>query len=129
MEIISNICKKIKRVGKNGQGEQIAIVFIIVITGLSGFALGRLSLFEKNKSPINITNENREAQTASAFSTSEIEKVISGGIVASKNSSVYHFPWCSGASRMKSKNKVWFKSIEKAKEKGYRPAKNCKGLH
>jgi hypothetical protein len=48
--------------------------------------------------------------------------------VASKNGSVYHFPWCPGAKRIKDSNKVWFASREEAEAKGLRPAANCEGL-
>jgi len=52
----------------------------------------------------------------------------SGTLVASKNGTVYHFPWCSGAQRINEENKIWFTSQEEAQAAGYRPAANCKGL-
>jgi methylphosphotriester-DNA--protein-cysteine methyltransferase len=51
-----------------------------------------------------------------------------GTYVASKSGSAYHFPWCSGAQRIKEENKVWFETKEEAELAGYRPASNCKGL-
>ena len=48
--------------------------------------------------------------------------------VGSKNGEVYHFPWCSGAQRMKEANKIFFSSREEAEKAGYRPAANCEGL-
>lgn len=51
-----------------------------------------------------------------------------GSIIASKNGSKYHFPWCVGAARIKESNKIWFSSEKEAKSAGYTPAKNCKGL-
>ena len=52
----------------------------------------------------------------------------SGVVVAAKNGTKYHYPWCSGATRMKEENKIYFESVEKAREAGYEPAANCKGL-
>lgn len=51
-----------------------------------------------------------------------------GQIVASRNGNKYHFPWCSGAQKIAEANKIWFSSIEEAREAGYTPASNCKGL-
>ena len=48
--------------------------------------------------------------------------------VASKNGSVYYAPNCTGAKRIKDENKIWFSTIQEAKDLGYRPAANCKGL-
>jgi len=56
------------------------------------------------------------------------EGQVGGKYVASKNGSKYHFPWCSGATRMKEENKIWFETKEAAEKAGYGPAANCKGL-
>lgn len=126
MQIISDLREKIKNNSKEGRGEQIAIIALIFLTGFSGFALGRLSRLESEKTPIKI--EKSKASASAILSGKNMERAISGGVVASKYGSVYHFPWCSGAERMKTENKIWFESIEKAKEAGLRAAKNCKGL-
>ncbi|OGN12480.1 MAG: hypothetical protein A3C71_01770 [Candidatus Yanofskybacteria bacterium RIFCSPHIGHO2_02_FULL_43_15c] len=47
-------------------------------------------------------------------------------IVASKNSTVYHFIWCSGAQRIKEENKITFTSEQEAQNKGLILASNCK---
>lgn len=49
-------------------------------------------------------------------------------VVASKNGTKYHYPWCAGAKQISEKNKIIFSSIEEARAKGYAPASNCKGL-
>ena len=51
-----------------------------------------------------------------------------GQYVASKGGTKYYFPWCGSASRISEANKIWFSSVEKAREAGYTPASNCKGL-
>lgn len=68
-----------------------------------------------------ITNQPQEEQKPS---TEESQSKF----VASKNSDVYHYPWCPGAQRIKEENKVYFSSKEEAEKAGYRPAKNCPGL-
>ena len=97
-----------------------AIVLIIVLVGLSGFGLGRLSVDDNSGSPIEITRSASVVQSNA--------QATDGSFVGSKNGSVYHFPWCSGAQRIKEENKVWFTSKADAESKGYRPAANCKGL-
>ena len=111
--------------------DEIYIVAVIVLVGLSAFGLGRLSFIEEQKIPVSI----EYAKTAPANvlnSTRDFEnqtEIAAGGLlVASKNGSKYHFPWCSGAQRMKEENKIWFESKEEAQSAGYEPAKNCKGL-
>ena len=44
-----------------------------------------------------------------------------GMFVASKNSKIYHSPDCQYAKRIKEENKIFFKSAEEAREKGYGP--------
>ena len=45
--------------------------------------------------------------------------------IASKNSTKYHLPNCSNATRIKDSNKICFASEEEAKSKGYERAKCC----
>lgn len=52
----------------------------------------------------------------------------SGRVVASKNGTKYHYPWCAGAKQISEKNLITFESIESARTAGYTPASNCKGL-
>ncbi|HQU07789.1 MAG: hypothetical protein B7X04_00900 [Parcubacteria group bacterium 21-54-25] len=51
-----------------------------------------------------------------------------GQVVASKNGSRYYLPWCGGANRISTVNKVWFSSKKSAEAAGYTPAANCKGI-
>ena len=109
------------------------IVAIIILVGLSGFGLGRLSALAEGRLSVYI--EGKESVQASVegavgeiFSDQEDSEGEVGLLVASKNGSKYHFPWCSGAQRMKEENKIWFDSAEEARAAGYMPAANCKGL-
>ncbi|MBI5005006.1 MAG: hypothetical protein HZC03_00115, partial [Candidatus Lloydbacteria bacterium] len=60
--------------------------------------------------------------------TQEKTLTLGGNFVASKNGTTYHFPWCSGAIRIKEENKVWFATKEAADRAGSHPAGNCTGL-
>jgi len=116
--------------------------FLIVVIASIFFALGRLSALEESKTPLRIIDENVAQNgalgvknTASVINSTLQEapnnqqtSQNSGEVVASKNGTKYHFPWCSGASTIKAENKITFKSIEEARKAGYEPAKNCKGL-
>ncbi|MDO8555401.1 MAG: hypothetical protein Q7R75_02450, partial [bacterium] len=102
---------------------------------LIAFGLGRLSAVLEKKTPIKIETQaslfasqngqlNNIKNEQNITSTSDVD----GLLVASKTGVKYHFPWCSGALRIKEENKVWFKSREEAEKAGYTPASNCKGL-
>lgn len=109
------------------------IVAIIILIGLSGFGLGRLSALEEDRPSVYIeggksVQASVEGVVGEALSSQEDSESGAGLLVASKNGSKYHFPWCSGAQRMKEENKIWFDSAEEARKAGYSPAANCKGL-
>lgn len=109
------------------------IVAIIVFIAFAGFGLGRLSVVEENRMPVKIEYpKNLSASVLNSQDTannaSNSTAITGGLLVASKNGSKYHFPWCSGAKRIKDSNKIWFDSAEDAKKAGYSPAANCKGL-
>jgi hypothetical protein len=47
-------------------------------------------------------------------------------VVASKNGTKYHFPWCPGAKQIKEENRRIFTSPADAEAAGYTRAANCK---
>jgi len=102
--------------------DEVFIVVLIVLVGIGGFGLGRLSFFEEKRAPIAIGF----ADTSTVSET--VIGEIGGEYVASKNSTKYHLPWCSGAERISPENKIWFSSKEEAEAAGYTPAANCKGI-
>jgi len=124
--------------------DDIYIVIILILVGTASFGLGKLSSYEKSKVPIAVINtkkavydealkipvsspttdqssENKQVQTSLPAQTG-------GEVVASKSGTKYYYPWCSGASRIKDENKVWFNSIDEAKAANLTPASNCIGL-
>jgi hypothetical protein len=69
-----------------------------------------------------------EAASQAAASADALPAPVSGGYVASKKSTKYHLPWCSGAKRIAEENKIWFATKEEAERQGYTPAENCPGI-
>jgi hypothetical protein len=108
------------------------IVTVIILVGFAGFGLGRLSLIEDSKEPVRIEfPEHLSASVLNSGKTTEgtaVPSVVNGLLVASKNGSKYHYPWCSGGKRISEKKEIWFDSAEEARFAGYTPAANCKGL-
>ena len=107
-------------------------IALIILIGFAGFGLGRLSLIEDNREQVRIEfPEYLSASVLNAQKTldgSNTATTAQGLLVASKNGSKYHYPWCGGGKRISEKNKIWFDSVEDARKAGYTPAGNCKGL-
>jgi hypothetical protein len=117
----------------------IFVVMIIIFVAFTSFGMGRLSITTQEKTPIvfseklpvsfeKIQASHSPQELQSATYKPLANSLQAGSIVASKNGTKYHFPWCSGAKRMKEENKIWFNSEQEAREAGYEPAANCKGL-
>lgn len=124
---INDFFSEIKRKMGN-RTDEIMLVVIILLIAVTAFGLGRLSTSKQNAS----TSVTRAATgTLSQIESNGdklLKKSLSGAVMASKNGEAYHLPWCSGAKRISPENIIWFSSPEDAKESGYRPAKNCKGI-
>lgn len=114
--------EKIKRFANAEPWITILIIFFI---GLSSFGFGRFSV-SKNNEPISIeyasTNEDikNEKMTQSNDIFSKSNKII-----ASKNGTKYYYQNCSGISKIKNENKIFFASEKEAESKGYSLAANC----
>ena len=133
------LLKKIKEFVISNQ-KDLLVVSIIILVALGAFSLGRISavseIGEKGitfKQTVMVPFSNQVLQnTASAINVKkkiEIPTLNEGGqFVASKNGGKYYFPWCSGTSRIKDENKIWFATEDEAKKAGYGPAANCAGL-
>jgi hypothetical protein len=117
------------------KNKDIFIAVILVLVAFGSFGLGRLSKIEDSKTPITIQNMKASVvgsivDTKIAKSKKTLPTTSQGGgfYIASKTGSKYHFPWCSGAKRIKDGNKIIFNTLEEARKAGYTPAGNCKGL-
>jgi len=117
---INDLGNKIKLIKKYFQNETIFLILLIFLTNLISFGLGRLSKIEDNYQSIQIKKIDFEAK--------KVRNSIEGEYVASKNGLRYYLPWCSSVQKISSKNKIWFKNKQEAESRGYKPAKNCKGI-
>lgn len=112
------------------------IVFIIVLIALLAYGIGKLSTLEANKGNVEIlypetsfSSSTQQSQSLGQVRGASITNVPTNTeVVASKSGTKYHFPWCSGAKRISSANKISFSSPKEARAAGYTPALNCKGL-
>ncbi|KKU06229.1 MAG: hypothetical protein UX07_C0004G0017 [Parcubacteria group bacterium GW2011_GWA2_45_30] len=134
--MLSNHLQKVKLWISTNKSD-LYIASIIFLTAVASFGLGRLSILWPEKEPIIIENHelgirNNETAEKTLNSISPNSSFIipnsSQKYVASKNGAAYHFPWCSGALRIKEENKIWFETKEEAEKAGYKPAGNCEGL-
>ena len=100
-------------------GRDAHIAALLVLVSFAGFGLGRLSSYEESRPAVHLLQ-------ATTYISNPL--MIGGSVLASKNGTKYHFPWCGSAQRINEENRIWFKSIEAAKVAGYLPSGNCKGL-
>ena len=113
---------------------------VTILLAIIAFFLGRVSGLQNKNEPIKINNaspisayikektENNSPLNPSVLKEGNSEQIISGVVVASKNGTKYHYPWCAGAKKISAKNLISFNSIAEARTAGYLPANNCKGL-
>lgn len=121
---------------------------VIIMVGIIAFFLGVFWSAESQKEPLRVyergvasravgvdkesaftqTPDNQNKETGDSASAVLAPGAGIESVVASKNGTKYHYPWCPGAKQISEKNKVTFASIEEARAKGYAPASNCKGL-
>lgn len=121
------------------------IVLLFIFSGLSAFALGRISvgngenqrgvvvetvapLFTEEMQGQPIPKATRSGTQAGAARDLAQPQAGTPFLVGSRHSDKYHFPWCPGARRIKPENLVTFSSYEEARNAGYTPARNCPGL-
>lgn len=107
---------------KFNRGSAFWVALVILVAGLS-FGLGRLTKLEEAREPVKIESPVQEIKTFPPTSNP-----TSNSVVASREGEKYHWPWCSGAKRIKETNKIFFASPEEARKAGYTPAANCQGL-
>lgn len=110
---------------------------ILILVGATAFGLGRLSTLQGERQGLLIRLPDGTTQSAAAYQASAPAAAAAapaqaaaetGAFVASKSGSKYYLASCSGASRIKEENKVWFATAAEAAAAGYAPASNCPGL-
>jgi len=115
---------------KKNQGD-IALVTGFVLVSVISFGIGYLTAPGAPKNPLIIENPQtgiseqvageQEGEAVSASVLESATNVVGsekGLIVASKNSKIYHWPWCAPAKKIKPENEVWFKSEAEARVSG-----------
>lgn len=114
----------------------IVLALAVVLISVTAFNLGKLSVSGDKKFPITITEPDYSDQVLGSSGKIGDQKNLkpetrnlnsANSVVASKasKSRVYHFPWCSGASRIAEKNKLTFPTEAAALAAGYTLAGNC----
>jgi len=100
---------------------------VVIFVGIVSFFLGHMSVNNTQKDSVYIeypplvdAYANDMGKVAdSSVSSSE------GQYVASKSGTKYYTLNCSGVSRIKEENKVYFNSTDEAENAGYEPADGC----
>jgi hypothetical protein len=117
--------------------EPYMLPLVVVLVGVGAFGLGRLSLDAGGSPQLRVLYPNAAAATpvanmaavaAQAAPLSGAAGQEPGSYVASKSGAKYYLTGCSGASRIKQENRVYFASAQEARAAGYEPAANCPGL-
>lgn len=117
-------------------GGRYFVPIAIILVAIIAFSLGRISGLQEKREPVRVISESVGEVKGDSIGTNPADDAIpaaaldgqSGSVVASKNGTKYHYPWCAGAKQISDKNKITFQSIETARAAGYTPASNCKGL-
>jgi len=95
--------------------QRLYTALIIILVGFGSFGLGRLSVSSLGRDEVRISIAS-EAVNNELF------------LVGSRTGKKYYFPWCAGAARISTENKITFASLDEAEAAGFTPADNCKGL-
>ena len=106
---------------------------IVVLVVVGAFGFGRLSALQGQHTTLRIIYPGAQVATpAGALPQSPVPSAAagqgSGPYVASKTGTKYYLASCSGASRIKDENRIYFASAKDAADAGYGPASNCPGL-
>ena len=103
--------------------QDILLVAILILACLASFGFGYAAGKDAD-----LSAQEGQGSNNVAIIPSPLVATTSGQVVASKSGTKYYLPWCAGADRISSANKVWFDSAQSAAMQGYFPAANCKGL-
>jgi hypothetical protein len=127
------VVNNIPEILRSRKTKEYILIIIIITLGVLSFGLGRLSANETKPYPVTLCRNIKQPEVIAQKDTSDTKTIIpeeqgTGQYVGSKNGTVYHLPWCSGAKRIQEENKIWFTNKAEAEAAGYRPAANCKGI-
>lgn len=129
--IIANLIEKSKlwRQKLALEADPLFVAFLVLLLGLGALGLYELFRLESQKPAIVITRGLDQPLAArnsqSAISPISSSSAKEGKVLASKNGKKFYYPWCSGVSRIKEVNRVYFASANEAQAAGYTQAANC----
>ena len=125
--MIAESLKKVKEWYADNKSD-LFIAVIIFFTGLSSFGLGRLSVDLQSNPPLSVIQPENSPDTLHIPQRAPIgdSKTSDDRVFASKSGEVYYYSWCSGATRVKEENKVWFAGSKEAEQAGFHRASGCK---
>src|SRR3989338_5359601 len=114
---------------KTKQSEVVLAIGVVLIA-IIAFESGRISAIRRFDDPLEIKYApaavaGQNPSSGQDKKTSQSPQKLDLRVVASKNSTLYHFLWCSGAQRIKEENKIIFSSEQEAQSRGYKIASNC----
>lgn len=104
------------------------IAAAVLLASSASFGLGFLAGRDAGQGSDRTITVEEMAEPPAATSSAAQLSTQARRVVASKNGTKYYLPDCASASRISDANKVWFVSAAAAREAGYEPATNCKGL-
>lgn len=99
---------------------------LLILVGFTSFGLGRQSVVQKSQNAL--INQPAGVILNEPTETKVVVKDDLVRVVASRSGKKYYLPTCSGVSRIKEENKIYFDSPNLALAAGYTPAANCPGL-
>ena len=120
--IISKIKELIKRVVEMLGERDIFIIFLFVLSVIISFNLGRYAENEDKKRievtrstlPIKTLEDFKKTDTSNISTTSSEKQTPERTIWGSRNGTKFYYAWCSGASRVKEENRIYYSSKEEA---------------
>jgi hypothetical protein len=119
-------------------GVNIAVTGLVGLALIVGYMLGRAHEFGLYKGDVqvfnvplyaNISDANASNISAPVVNKSDVNKssdTSQGDIVASKNGTKYYPKGCSGISRIKEENKIYFRTEAEAVASGLEKSVTCK---
>jgi hypothetical protein len=107
----------------------VVVMLVTVLAGVAGCTSANPSNPSTASAPTaqSTTTPTQTTPTTAALPTAPPTNIQSytGPFVGSKNSNVYHYPWCYEAKKILPKNLVTFATVADACAAGYRPCEVC----
>ena len=109
----------------NRNQRDLVVLACLALVAVTTFNLGRLSV--RQRLPVTVSAGSQAPSDAdgpvpAGRATNSDQRVV---VSKSSSSGKYHHAWCSGASRIKPENQVWFDTATLAEAAGYSLAGNC----